>query len=280
MTAPVTLGSSLRQIAQFPQTPTTLPTDLLLLQRYGLGGPYIALTVAEVLATGLTNINVDDPSARKGGLGLTYGLPISWQRNWPVGQPNGGPAYNLTAGAAGRPGFDMSAPLWVAGDVTARGSVSAAAVYSGGMIVATVNYVTENTSASFNGRTGHVGLTTSDILLAGGVASFDARMQGTCLAPTQWDPACADDTIATTAFVQRAMCAFMEDWITTQNPVLAFNSRGGNITLIPQDVAAAAAVPTTQPTAPAPIAGQMWFNPLTHAFQIWDGAVWRSVTLT
>jgi hypothetical protein len=39
-------------------------------------------------------------------------------------------------------------------------------------------------------------------------------------------------------------------------------------------------VPTVQPTAPAPIAGQMWFNTATHAFQIWDGAVWRTVTLT
>jgi hypothetical protein len=231
------------------------------------------MTVANVLATALTN----SPDS---SLGLTYGSNISWTRNWPVGQPNGGPTYNLTAGGAGRPGFDFNAPVWVEGGVTALGAITGSAIYSGGFAVATVNYVTENTCASFNGRVGHVGLTTSDILLAGGVAAFDARMQGTCLAPTQWDPAQADDTIATTAFVQRAIAAFLEDWITTQNPVLTFNGRGGSVTLIPADVAAAAAVPTVQPTAPAPIAGQMWFNTATHAFQIWDGAVWRTVTLT
>jgi hypothetical protein len=231
------------------------------------------MTVADVLATALTN-SPDSP------LGLTYGSPISWDSNWPVGQPGGGPAYELTAGSAGRPGFDFSAPVWVEGDVTALGNITGAGVYSGGFLVATVNYVTENTCASFNGRTGHVGLTPNDILLGGGVTAFDAKMQGTCLAPTQWDQAHADDTIATTAFVQRALAAFFEDWIATQNPVLAFNGRGGNITLSPQDVASAAAVPTTQPTAPVPIAGQMWFNATTHAFQIFDGAVWRSVTLT
>jgi hypothetical protein len=280
MTAPVSLGSSLRQIAQFPQPPTALPADTLLLQRYGLGGPYISLSVASVLASALTQVNVDDPTAITAGFGLTYGLPVSWTRNWPTGQPGAGPAYNLTAGSAGRPGFDFNASVWVEGAITAIGAINAAGVYSGGMVVATVNYVTENTCASFNGRIGHVGLTTNDILLAGGVASFDARMQGTCLAPTQWDPAQADDTIATTAFVQRAVGAWLEDWIATQNPVLAFNGRGGNITLLAQDVAQAAAVPTIQPTAPAPIAGQMWFNPTTHAFQVFDGAVWRTVTLT
>jgi hypothetical protein len=172
----------------------------------------------------------------------------------------------------------MSAPLWVEGGVTALGAINATAVYSGGFLVATVNYVTENTCASFNGRTGHVGLTPSDILLAGGVTAFDARMQGTCLAPTQWNPNQADDTIATCAFVQNAMCSFFESWLATQNPVFTFNGRGGNVTLLGSDVAAAAQLPTAAP--PGPVAGTAWFNAATHALQIWDGAVWRSVTLT
>jgi hypothetical protein len=268
-----TMSRQTRQIAAFPAVPGALPDDLLLLQRYGLGGPYISLSVASLLATGLTN-SPDSP------LGMTYGSPISWNRNWPVGQPGGGPAYELTAGSAGRPGFDFSAPVWVEGDVTALGNITGAGVYSGGFLVATVNYVTENTCASFMGRTGPVWLTPQDIAHGGGVTALDARMQGTCLAPTQWNPNQNDDTIATCAFVQNAMCAFFESWLNLQNPVLAFNGRGGNVALTVADVAAVAAVPTVQPTAPAPVAGQMWFNSTTHAFQVWDGAVWRTVTLT
>jgi hypothetical protein len=306
-----------RQISQFPNVTTgALPDDLLLLQRYGLGGPYISVAAAEFLATALTNVN---PTAPATGLGLTYGLPVAWGANWPVGQPGGGPLYNLTAGAAGRPGFDFNAPVWVAGDVTALGNVNAAGVYSGGFLVATVNYVTENTCASFNGRTGHVGLTPSDIALAGGVTAFDARMQGTCLAPTQWNPNQADDTIATCAFVQNALCSFFESWLTLQNPVFSFNGRGGNVTLSLADVAAANnSVAGMYPTAPSPppsdnsqniattayvvaaaqaaiavygvrfptaapaspVSGTAWWAAGPRTLFIYDGAVWRSVVLT
>jgi hypothetical protein len=316
----LTTQGLVKQIASFPQTPTALPSDLLLLQRYGLGGPYISLPVATILASALTNINVDDPTAPTGGFGITYGLPISWQRNWPTGQPNGGPAYNLTAGSAGRPGFDMNAPLWVEGDVTALGNVTGAGVYSGGFLVATVNYVTENTCASFMGRTGHVGLTPSDILLAGGVAAFDARMQGTCLAPTQWNPAQSDDTIATCAFVQMAMCNFMESWLDVQSPVLTFNGRSGiAVTLTLADVSAAnMSVPGQYPQAPTPptndnstdiattayvvaaasaaiaaygvrfptvapagpVSGSAWWSASSRTLFIYDGSTWRSVVLT
>src|SRR5262252_9714721 len=79
----ITSSRIVKQIASFPRTPTALPDDLLLLQRYGLGGPYISLPVATVLATGLTNLS---PTAPQTGLGLTYGLPVSWQQNWPLGQ--------------------------------------------------------------------------------------------------------------------------------------------------------------------------------------------------
>jgi hypothetical protein len=254
------MSRQVRQIAAFPAVPGALPDDLLLLQRYGLGGPYISLSVASLLATGLTN-SPDSP------LGMTYGSPISWNRNWPVGQPGGGPAYELTAGSAGRPGFDFSAPVWVEGDVTALGNITGTGVYSGGFLVATVNYVTENTVASFNGRIGHVGLTPSDILLAGGVTAFDARMQGTCLAPTQWNPQQADDTIATTAFVQNAMCAFMESWLNVQNPVFTFNGRGGNVTLNLADVSNANnSIAGQYPTAPTPPAADNSTNIATTAF--------------
>jgi hypothetical protein len=269
---PSQAGPQPRQIASFPKPPTALPDDLLLLQRYGLGGPYIALSVAEILATGLTN-------APDASIGMTYGAPISWNRNWPVGQPGGGPSFNLTAGSPGRPGFDMSASLWVEGDVTARGNVNAAALYSGGFIAATVNYVTENTVASFNDRVGNVWLTPTDILQGGGVTAMDARMQGTCLAPTQWNPAQNDDTIATCAFVQNALCSFFESWLTLQNPVFSWNGRGGNVTLTGADVAAVNMFPTALPPG-APIAGQVWFNTTTHVLSIYDGAVWRTVTLT
>jgi hypothetical protein len=266
-----TMSRQVRQIAQFPAVPGALPDDLVLLQRYGLGGPYISLSVASLLATGLTNAP-DSP------LGLTYGSPISWNRNWPVGQPGGGPAYELTAGSAGRPGFDFSAPIWIEGDVTALGAVNGTAVYSGGFLVATVNYVTENTVASFMGRTGPVWLTPQDIAHGGGVTALDARMQGTCLAPTQWNPQQSDDTIATCAFVQNALCAFFEFWLNLQNPVLSFNGRGGNVALAPADVAAVNTFPTVQPAGQ--VTGQAWFDTVAHVLHVWDGAVWRGVTLT
>jgi hypothetical protein len=64
-----------------------------------------------------------------------------------------------------------------------------------------------------------------------------------------------------------------------QNPVLSFNGRGGVVTLTGADVAAVNLFPTALPPG-APIAGQMWFNTATHVLSIYDGAVWRVVTLT
>jgi hypothetical protein len=307
----VTAARQVRQIAQFPRVETgALPDDLLLLQRYGLGGPYISLTAAEFLATALGNAPGD-------GIGLTYGAAIGWARDWPAGQPGAGPAFHLSAAAPA--GFTMDAPLTVTGGVTVNGTINALAVASGGMAVATVNYVTENTAASFMGRTGHIGLTPTDILLGGGVTAVDARMQGTCLAPTQWNPNQADDTIATCAFVQNALCSFFESWLNLQTPVLSWNGRGGNVTLTLADVnaanmsvsgqypqaptpptndnstdiattayvvaAASAAIaaygvrfPTVAPVGP--VNGSAWWAGGSRTLFIYDGTTWRSVVLT
>lgn len=209
-----------RQVSQYPSVSSGLPDDTMLLQRYGLGGPYVSIEVADFLATALKN-------APGSGIGLTYGSEIAWSQNWPPGQGGAPAPYVLTAGVPGRPGFAFNAPAWFdGGDVTVRGAVHAAALYSGGFPVATIAYVTERMTYwsehsvhSFNDRHGAVCLSRDDILRAGGVAALDARMQGTCLAPTFWNPSDGSDIVATNSFVQAAISVGMEEWITLQNPL-------------------------------------------------------------
>ena len=77
---------------------------------------------------------------------------------------------------------------------------------------------------------------------------------GVCLAPTPWNVQQADDTIATTLFVQNAIGFSLEQWIAIQNPVLSFNGRGGAVVLTIDDLDCASfSVPGRFPRAPTPV---------------------------
>lgn len=227
--------TQIRQVAQYPQVTSGLPDDLLLLQRYGLGGPYVSIEVADFLNTALRN-------APGSGIGLTYSSEITWSAQWPPGQSGAPAPYRLSAGATGRPGFAFNAPAWFDnGDVTVRGSVHALGVYSGGFPVATIAYVTdklawwgEHSVHSFNGRHGEVCLQRDDILHAGGVSALDARMQGTCLAPTFWNATDASDIIATDAFVQKAISTALDTFLPPPSTqfvsIKDFGAKGDGVT--------------------------------------------------
>lgn len=270
-------STRVRQIASFPQVPAALPDDLVLLQRCGLGGPFISLPLSTVLGTALANAPTPGSATSGGpapGIGLTYGAPVSFGQNWPINQPGAGPTYVFTAGAPGPAGFSMNAALTVSGDITSRGNVDGLGVFSAGMPVATINFVMDkiafwsaNAVLSWNKRVGAVELTREDLMLAGGAVAFDFRCQGTCLAPTHWNPQQADDTIATALFVQNVFNFAFEEWIGVQNPVLSFNGRGGNVALTLADVSAANnSIAGQYPTAPTPPGADNSLNVATTAF--------------
>jgi len=104
--------------------------------------------------------------------------------------------------------------------------------------LATTQFVTSavatlqaNTVASFNGRTGVVGLTTNDITNAGGAPLASPAFTGLPNAPTA-NPGTSTSQLATTAFVQAAITASV-------GGVASFNTRTGAVTLTSGDITGA-----------------------------------------
>lgn len=92
--------------------------------------------------------------------------------------------------------------------------------------------------ATFNGRSGAVVLTASDVTSAGGLANPSPALTGS---PTSTTPPLSDSSgaIATTAFVA--------NW-GAQNTVLSFNGRRGAVTLALTDVTSVGGAPINSPT--------------------------------
>lgn len=164
--------------------------------------------------------------------------------------------------------------------------------------LATCQFVTTNSVASFNGRTGVVTLTSADISAAGGAVLASPAFTGTPTAPTA--PSATNTTqLATTAFVMNA--------IANAGGVATWNGRAGNVVLTTADLqAVGVAAPGTlillsqqvvQPGSPVASVGffhtfdntydeilfvvydvqfaataQMWLN------YSWDGATWDTTS--
>ena len=94
------------------------------------------------------------------------------------------------------------------------------------MEAATAQWVSANTVASFNGRTGAVALGTWDILSAGGAPIWSPQFGGAPCAPTP-EPASSSTRIATTAYVQTAINEFLSGFLASEVFVASFNGRHG-----------------------------------------------------
>ena len=127
-----------------------------------------------------------------------------------------------------------------------------------------INYIATNAVASFNGRTGAVNLTLSDIQGAGGAPINGPAFGGTPTAPTA-APGSSTSQIATTAFVMAAIS-------NATAGVASFNGRTGTVVLTAPDVSGVGGLVnpspalTGTPTAPTPTAGNSSTQIATTAF--------------
>jgi hypothetical protein len=222
---------NVKQIANYPQKTAATAADAILLQTGGLGGDYQWMTPADLVSTALSSGGTLKLSTTGGG--------IAW---------NGA--------AITSDGSQILVPA-----LTASGTISAPEVMVNGIAVADQDWVTSlfdtlalGNVTSFNGRIGAVQLETDDVLRAGGAPIWNPHFGGVVTAPTPWDFRQADDTVATTAWVQlvlnQALCG--------GSLVTSFNGRGGAVVLSTADVNAAYAnFPNDliAPTAPNPAAG-------------------------
>ena len=209
---------NVRQIGQYPKTTNAGVNDALLIQKNGAGGAYNYITPLDLFASSLM---------QEGVLGLADNAIIRWA--------------GATISFNGTFNFSnaVSAPS------ISTPSLSAQAISLAGQEVATVEFVTNAFNAlagevvfSFNGRFGNVQLLDTDILRAGGVLAINPHFAGVVTAPTLWNSQDCSDAVATTAFVQNAICTQLE----SGHVVLSYNGRGGHVVPIADDITTALTV--------------------------------------
>ena len=126
------------------------------------------------------------------------------------------------------------------------------------------NALASGTVNSFNGRTGAVALTLSDVQSIGGAPIASPNFTGLPSGPTA-APGTATTQLASTAFVENAIVA-------STGGVSSFNTRTGAVALLTSDITAAGGAPiispniTGSPTAPTPTAGDNSTKLATTAF--------------
>lgn len=225
---------NVRQIVQYPRKSAPTKTDLVLLQEsdaQGIAaGAYKSAFVSDLVKNALTAGGfIQFPSDGTGGIKFN-GAELTY--------------------SAGMFQFTTS-PV----NMLRLNTVTA---FVNGQAVATQQYVNEVVAGlgdainsvvhSFNGRHGDVILEDVDILRAGGVLQNNAHFFGNVTAPTFWDPKDNTDRIATTAFVQQAICF----WLMHSPLVQTFNGRSGAVVLTDDDITAAATAPGATPRSSNP----------------------------
>lgn len=261
---------NVRQIGNYPPTADAFPGDLIVLQRGGIGGPFLSITAQDFVATALAQgggpLDVSTGFAPADAVApqiFTDNLVVSLgaTHNWNCYFPSTGSAFKYTTnGAAAAFGYDgnsgfqwSSAPPGAAGETVALGELmqlrpNGQLILLEGQInlprdpmapteVATAGWVAANTVASFNGRTGPVTLGTWDILYAGGAPIWSPNFGGTPCAPTP-EPSSNSTRIATTAFVDTAINEFLSGFLASEVFVASFNGRTGVVVLTAADVTA------------------------------------------
>ena len=259
---------NVRQISNYTET-NPQPNDNMLLQRGGLGGPYLSVEVQNLVAVALAydegppmGVGVAPPANSANSTLFTGGITTPFDGLWmwnsyidnsspPVGRLLGnGPwgvfrmdpiegwqFYGGTAGGAGSPTAGQTIQLVISpiGHLTVGDQISLARDPVGPMEAATAQWVTASTVNSFNGRVGPVNLWITDILAAGGAPQFSPVFGGEPRAPTP-PPQSNSSRLATTGFVQRNSVLYIQDLLDTHPFVFTFNGRSGEVVLTAADL--------------------------------------------
>ena len=223
---------NVKQIGQYPLATSFAPTDVLLIQKGGTGGPYNSLDPTTLFTTAL---------AAGGSLQLAPSGNVAWN----------GAALSYNGGL-----FTFSEQLQVpALNVPGKITVGTGITINGDPYI-TEGYLKQFFSLnsfvnSFNGRAGNVQLQDTDILQAGGVLATNPHFNGVVTAPTLWNALDQSDSVATTQWVHNALCWFANSGAC----VSSFNGRGGCVTLTSDDITSALTVPGVYALANTPPSG-------------------------
>jgi hypothetical protein len=198
---------NVRQIQNFSPVTSAVASDAILMQRGGLGGPYVSIGAAAFVGTALSG---GGDMVIGGGLSaLAFSGGSAQFSNAAVN------AFTATKAAI----FDLT----ITGGATLLG-----------IPIATVRDVLA-TVTTFEGRTGDVCLWLQDIIRAGGAPNWSPVFSGEPRAPTP--PASSNSSrLATTAFVQRNTVLYIQDLLDTHPFVFSFNGRTGAVVLTQQDI--------------------------------------------
>ena len=273
---------NVRQIEGYPPATSVIASDAILLQRGGLGGPYLSIDAPTFVGTAL---------AQGGDMAIAGGVS-AWSFNGGSAQFSNASVGMFSAQNACIVNFSAN---W--------GSIN-------GVPIATRKDLAAQYAASvqsFNGRVGNVRLWIDDIRCAGGAPIFSPRFEGSPRACTP-PPTSNSTRLATTAFVQGMIAGLTLDFAPLDSPaftgvptaptpavgssdgqlattafvanavsesttgVSSFNTRTGAVTLVANDISAASgallASPafTGTPSAPTPPPGDSSTRLATTAF--------------
>jgi len=236
---------NIRQVGSYPAKPAADPTDLVLLQEQGLGGPYVSATTLALVRGALADADLDIGGILGvDGVLLPPGGPVAFDGATLTYQaPRGLTFANPTEILQLTPAGDLKLP---------RGTLTVARDPAGNLDVATAQWVRRNTVASFNGRQGPVRLNAHDVYRA-----------------LDLDP---KDPFITASETDAAICRAIQELLRTYPAVWTFNGRLGDVWLQWSDLARLGAVNqdalhdlqvafldspdfTGTPTAPTPAPG-------------------------
>jgi hypothetical protein len=260
---------SVRQVAGFTPVDSTGSADTVLLQRGGLGGPYVSIDANAFARTALEEggplaINQAPPAdsapgevygghfntALDGGSGYNaYTVALT---DWYYLAD--GPAAALTFGPNAGWEFNV-APFGSAGDLAPmaammtldfEGNLAIAGAMSLGIdpqgpmdatsaqwVEAAIAALRASTVWSVNGQRGDIRLDVSGV--AGAAPIFSPRFQGAPRAPTpEWCD--SSSRLATTAWVQRLTISSLNNLLNDHPFVFSFNGRTGDVVLTSEDL--------------------------------------------
>jgi hypothetical protein len=261
---------SVKQITNYPSTTAVQPSDAILIQQGGLGGPYVYASpqalVSPAIAASITTTTIN----------ITGVGPITWAQGQFLQGNNGGFSFN----AAGTLGLLLS--ILPTGDATLTGILSVGRDPANPFEVSTKNYVdttvatakqllTDNSVWTVNGKSGNVNLTWADLIGMGGAPITSPAFQGVPTVPSITDDNQHDWQIANTAFVQDVVNCKINALLHAHPFVWSFNGRIGNVCLTIDDVNAALTSPGAIPVTTNPPLGDASGRIATTLFV--DGSV-------
>ena len=233
---------NVRQIAGYNNGLSAEATDAVLIQRGGLGGPYLQLGADALVATALAEgsapfmAGLAAPSDAAGpqiftdGISMSTGGFIFWNA-YRTQTADDAPFFAGSSAAFGVDpvaGFELhwaaTAVEWGPAILTvsptgllAAQQIGLARDPAGPMEAATAQWVAATTVASFNGRGGRVTLWIDDIICAGGAPIYSPVFQGSprAITPPPWSNS---SRLATTAFVNCAIAGAYAAYAPLDSP--------------------------------------------------------------